>query len=97
MSRARLWAGLPRLIRDRPWVLSGFDSEPQKTARTSRQHDLSRADLVPLLGTPSRVSEVLGGKRDLSMTMVRRLRERCWNYGDDAASGNVKLLGLFAS
>ena len=40
------------------------------------QHDLSRADLVPLLGTASRVSEVLSGKRDLSMTMVRRLRER---------------------
>ena len=40
------------------------------------QHSLSRADLVPLLGTASRVSEVLTGKRDLSMTMVRRLRER---------------------
>ncbi len=40
------------------------------------QHNLSRADLVPLLGTASRVSEVLSGKRDLSMTMVRRLRER---------------------
>ena len=39
-------------------------------------HGLSRADLVPLLGTASRVSEVLAGKRDLSMTMVRRLRER---------------------
>jgi len=40
------------------------------------QHSFSRADLVPLLGTASRVSEVLSGKRDLSMTMVRRLRER---------------------
>ncbi len=40
------------------------------------QHDLSRADLVPLLGTPSRVSEVLTGKRELSMSMVRKLRER---------------------
>ncbi|MGD0865065.1 MAG: hypothetical protein ABSA49_05870, partial [Rhizomicrobium sp.] len=40
------------------------------------QHSLSRADLVPLLGTPSRVSEVLSGKRELSMTMVQRLRER---------------------
>jgi len=40
------------------------------------QHGLSRADLVPLLGTASRVSEVLSGKRDLSMTMVRNLRER---------------------
>jgi HTH-type transcriptional regulator/antitoxin HigA len=40
------------------------------------QHELSRADLAPLLGTASRVSEVLSGKRELSMTMVRRLRER---------------------
>src|ERR1700737_2522265 len=40
------------------------------------QHGLSRADLVPLLGTPSRVSEVMTGKRELSMSMVRKLRER---------------------
>ena len=40
------------------------------------QHGLSRADLVPLLGTPSRVSEVLTGKRELSMSMVRKVRER---------------------
>src|SRR5580704_13115759 len=40
------------------------------------QHGLSRADLVPLLGTPSRVSEVMTGKRELSMSMVRRLRDR---------------------
>ena len=38
------------------------------------QHDLSRADMVPILGTPSRVSEVLRGKKGLSMTMVQRLR-----------------------
>ena len=40
------------------------------------QHSLTRADLVPLLGTASRVSEVMSGKRELSMTMVKRLRER---------------------
>jgi HTH-type transcriptional regulator/antitoxin HigA len=40
------------------------------------QHGLSRAGLVPLLGTASRVSEVLNGKRELSMSMVRKLRER---------------------
>jgi HTH-type transcriptional regulator / antitoxin HigA len=40
------------------------------------QHGMTRADLVPLLGTPSRVSEVLSGKRELSMSMVKRLRER---------------------
>jgi HTH-type transcriptional regulator/antitoxin HigA len=40
------------------------------------QHDLTRADLVPFLGTQSRVSEVLSGKRELSITMIQRLRER---------------------
>jgi HTH-type transcriptional regulator/antitoxin HigA len=40
------------------------------------QHGLTRADLVPILGTPSRVSEVLRGKKELSMTMVQRLRAR---------------------
>lgn len=40
------------------------------------QHGLDRADLVPLLGTASRVSEVLNGKRGLSMKMVQRLRAR---------------------
>src|ERR1700736_1580840 len=49
---------------------------PELLASLMDQHGLSRADLVPLLGTASRVSEVLSGKRELSMTMVRRLRER---------------------
>jgi len=40
------------------------------------QHGLSRADMVPILGTMSRVSEVLRGKKGLSMTMVQRLRAR---------------------
>lgn len=40
------------------------------------QHQLSRADLAPILGTPSRVSEVLRGQRELSMQMVQRLRAR---------------------
>ena len=40
------------------------------------QHGLTRAELVPLLGTASRVSEVLRGKKGLSMTMVQRLRAR---------------------
>jgi HTH-type transcriptional regulator/antitoxin HigA len=40
------------------------------------QHGLARADLVPLLGTASRVSEIMNGKRELSMAMVRRLSAR---------------------
>jgi HTH-type transcriptional regulator / antitoxin HigA len=49
---------------------------PELLAYLMGQHGLSRADLVPSLGTASRVSEVLSGKREFSMTMVRRLRDR---------------------
>jgi HTH-type transcriptional regulator/antitoxin HigA len=40
------------------------------------QHGLTRADMVSILGTMSRVSEVLSGKKELSMAMVQRLRAR---------------------
>ena len=40
------------------------------------QHGVTRADMAPILGTPSRVSEVLRGKKGLSMAMVQRLRAR---------------------
>ncbi len=40
------------------------------------EYGITRAGLIPLLGTASRVSEVLSGKRELSMTMVRRIREK---------------------
>jgi HTH-type transcriptional regulator/antitoxin HigA len=40
------------------------------------QYGLTRADMVPILGTPSRVSEVLRGKKGLSLGMVQRLRAR---------------------
>lgn len=53
---------------------------PPRTADLIRhlmeQHGLTRADMVPILGTPSRVSEVLAGKKGLSITMVQRLRAR---------------------
>jgi|SRR5690242_15228653 HTH-type transcriptional regulator / antitoxin HigA len=51
-------------------------SLPELLAYLMEEHEMSRGDLVPLLGTPSRVSEVLSGKRALSMSMVRRLRDR---------------------
>ena len=40
------------------------------------QHGLTRADMAPILGTPSRVSEVLRGKKGLSVAMIQRLRAR---------------------
>ena len=40
------------------------------------QHGLAPADMAPILGTASRVSEVLSGKKQLSMAMIQRLRAR---------------------
>src|SRR5690606_3858718 len=37
------------------------------------QQGLKPKDLIPYLGSASRVSEVLGGKRPLSLSMIRRL------------------------
>ena len=39
------------------------------------QQGLTRADLEPLIGGRGRVSEVLSGKRSLSLRMIRRLHE----------------------
>ena len=59
---------------------SKWPRRPPSTADLIRhlmdQHGLTRADMVPILGTPSRVSEVLQGKKGLSMAMVQRLRAR---------------------
>jgi HTH-type transcriptional regulator/antitoxin HigA len=40
------------------------------------QNDLSRDDIAPMFGGLGKVSEVINGKRPLSMTMVKKLRER---------------------
>jgi HTH-type transcriptional regulator / antitoxin HigA len=37
------------------------------------QQELKAKDLVPYMGSPSKVSEVLAGKRALSLTMIRNL------------------------
>jgi HTH-type transcriptional regulator/antitoxin HigA len=38
------------------------------------QHDLSPADMAPVLGARSRASEVISGQRPLSLSMIKRLR-----------------------
>jgi HTH-type transcriptional regulator/antitoxin HigA len=38
------------------------------------QLGLTRSDLVPIIGTKSKVSEVLNRRRPLSLSMIRRLR-----------------------
>ena len=85
----RLWpsdrpADIARLQAQARLIAAYEESEwprrPPSTAELIRhlmdQHGLTRADMVPILGTPSRVSEVLRGKKGLSMAMVQRLRAR---------------------
>lgn len=66
-------------------LISAYEQRkwPRRTPGTAEiirylmdQHGLTRADMVPILGTASRVSEVLRGKKGLSLTMVQRLRAR---------------------
>jgi len=40
------------------------------------QEGLTRKDLEPLIGTRTRVAEVLNRKRNLSIDMIRRLHDR---------------------
>ncbi len=40
------------------------------------QQGLSRKDLEPLIGTRTRVADVLNRKRSLSISMIRRLHDR---------------------
>jgi HTH-type transcriptional regulator/antitoxin HigA len=40
------------------------------------QQGLARRDLEPLLGTRTRVAEVLNRRRGLSLNMIRRLHEK---------------------
>ena len=39
------------------------------------QEGLTRADLEKLIGSRARVSEILNGRRPLTVTMIRRLRD----------------------
>jgi HTH-type transcriptional regulator/antitoxin HigA len=85
----RLWpsdrpADMARLQAQARLIAAYEESKwPRRSASTADlirhlmdQHGLTRADMVPILGTPSRVSEVLRGKKGLSMAMVQRLRAR---------------------
>ncbi|HEY7244494.1 MAG TPA: XRE family transcriptional regulator [Xanthobacteraceae bacterium] len=85
----RLWdsddpADIARLQAQARLIAAYEDSKwPRRSPSTAElirhlmdQHGLTRADMVAMLGTPSRVSEVLAGKKGLSMTMVQRLRTR---------------------
>jgi len=57
--------------------MSSTRSSPLETvAFLMDQHGLRQKDLLDVFGTPSIVSEVINGKRELSKEHIRRLSER---------------------
>jgi HTH-type transcriptional regulator/antitoxin HigA len=75
IARLRAQAKLVEDYERRRWPRKA-PSVPELLAYLMDQHCMTRADLIPLLGGPGRVSEVLNGKTGLSMMTVRRLRDR---------------------
>lgn len=52
-------------------------SSPIETIKfLMEQNSLSREDLGPFIGSPGRVSEILNGKRDLSLNMIKKLHHK---------------------
>ncbi len=58
----------------RHWAIDLPD--PVEAIRVRMEHkNLRQVDLVPMIGSRGRVSEVLSRKRDLTLPMIRRLAE----------------------
>jgi len=66
-------------------LIEGFEEKHYQLPRASPlgalrflmdQHGLKQRDLVDVFGTPSIVSEVLNGKRELNKDHIKRLAER---------------------
>ena len=54
------------------------------------QNDYSQADLAALLGSRSRASELLNGKRELTLDQIRRL-SRAWHIPAGALIGDMAM------
>jgi len=52
------------------------DASPVQVLKYVMEHNgLTAKDLVPFIGPPNRVYDILGGKRKLTVNMIRRLSE----------------------
>lgn len=84
LGRSRKPADVARL-RAQALILQAYEAArwPARTVSPAdliryamAQHGLTPADMAPILGTRSRVSEILNGKRPLTLAMIRRLHAR---------------------
>jgi HTH-type transcriptional regulator / antitoxin HigA len=73
------------MARERPVLIEDFEEKHYQLPKASPleaitflmdQHGLRQKDLVDVFGTPSIVSEVLSGKRDLNKEHIIRLSKR---------------------
>lgn len=73
-SELELWSILVEKYEEEHFPIS--EPDPIEAIRfRMEQQGLELADLVPYLGTKSRVSEVLNRKRSLSLSMIRALKD----------------------
>ena len=64
---------------------------PEATIRVYMDNQgLTRKDLEPMIGTRARVSEVLSGKRRLTLNMIRRLHDGLGIPFEDLISPNIE-------
>lgn len=73
-AELELWGTLIELYEDRVHPIALPDTVAAIKFRME-QAGLRQRDLVPYIGSQSKVSEVLSGKRSLSLPMMRRLRD----------------------
>jgi len=69
-----IWVHLVKIYEDR-----FFPIDPPNPIEAIRfrmeQQDLRQSDLAPYIGSKSKVSEVLNGRRSLSLSMIRKLHD----------------------
>jgi HTH-type transcriptional regulator/antitoxin HigA len=73
-EKLELWATLIELYEQKAHPVE-LPSAIEAISFRMEQAGLKQKDLVPLLGSRSKVSEVLSGKRNLSLTMIRNLHQ----------------------
>lgn len=74
LEELQLWTLLVEAYEDKHYPIERPDPVAAIQFRMEQQ-GLKQVDLVPFIGSKSKVSEVLSGRRSLSIAMIRRLHE----------------------
>ena len=74
MDELELWVHLIQVYEDKHYPI-GPPSPVGAIRFRMEQQGLTPSDLIPFIGSKSRVSEILSGTRTLSLAMIKRLHE----------------------